>query len=349
MAARAERGGGRGSVELPRRRFLRLIAVSAALLLAALLIGPLFGSTELEIGRVVRDPWAWEDNPSAAIFFIARLPRVLLGALVGAGLAIAGVVFQALLRNPLASPYTLGVTAGATVGAFLGMRWAPPGLGGELLTPAAALGGAVATTVALFALSVRRRKVPTTVLLLAGVTLNYTFGALILLLQYFSDYAETARMVRWMMGDLEGVTYRLLLLLLLGLAPAAVYLTRQGLTLNLLSLGQQEAEVHGVDAGAATLRSLLVAAWITGLAVSVSGPIGFIGIIVPHALRLLGGSDHRILLPAAILAGGGFLVLCDALARTLIAPMELPVGVLTASLGGPFFLVLLLRRSETGS
>ncbi|MFW6198730.1 MAG: FecCD family ABC transporter permease [Acidobacteriota bacterium] len=329
---------------LPRRRHARVVGAAASLLLLALLLAPAVGSTSLDLTRVWADPWSWNTNPDAAVFFVARLPRVLLAALVGAILAQAGAVFQSLLRNPLATPYTIGVSAGATLGAFVGMRLAPPGLGGELLVPASALAGAFVTTLAVFGLAVRGGRVPTTVLLLAGVTLNYTFGAVIMLMQYFADHTETARMVRWMMGDLEGGTYRLLALVLAGAAPALWALSRRGLVFNLLSLGEEEAEIHGVDSRRAILGSLLAAAWITGLAVSVAGPVGFVGIIVPHALRLLGGADYRILLPAAVLGGAGFMILCDTLSRTLLAPLELPVGVLTASLGGPFFLYLLLAR-----
>lgn len=331
-------------MSVPRRRHARIVGGGIVLLAVALVVAPLVGSTSLQLRRVWADPLDWAGNPQAAIFFVARLPRVVLAALVGAVLSLCGVVFQALLRNPLASPYTLGVSAGATLGAFLGMRLAPAGLGGELLVPAASLCGALATTAAVFILAVRGGRVPPTVLLLAGVTLNYTLAAAILFLQYFADYTETARMVRWLMGDLEGATYRLLALLAAGILPAVAVLLRRGLALNLLSLGEEEAEAQGVDAAGLTLSSLLWAAWLTGLAVSVAGPIGFVGIIVPHAVRLLGGGDHRVLLPGATLAGAAFLILCDAASRTLIAPAELPIGVLTACLGGPFFLALLLRQ-----
>jgi iron complex transport system permease protein len=182
------------------------------------------------------------------------------------------------------------------------------------------------------------------VLLLAGVSLNYTIGAGVLLLQYFADYTETARMVRWMMGDLEVGSYRLLALVVLGSLPGWFLLARSGRALNLMSLGPDEARAQGVDAARQMRHGLLWASWITGLAVSVAGPIGFVGIIVPHAVRLLGGADARVVLPAALLGGGAFLVVCDALSRTLMAPIELPIGILTACLGGPFFLALLLRR-----
>jgi iron complex transport system permease protein len=329
---------------LARVRHARVVGAAATLLLVAALVAPSIGSTDIDVRQVFHRPWDWENNPAAAVFFVARLPRVILAGLVGAGLSLCGVVYQALLRNPLASPYTLGISAGATLGAFIGFRFLPTGIGGELLLPAASLAGALLTTGAVFSLAFRKRRTPTATLLLAGVALNYTLSAGILLLQYLSDHTETARMVRWLMGDLEGATYRLLLILAGGNLIGWWVLVRRGRSLNLLSLGAEEAEAQGVNSRSAVISSLLWAAWITGLAVAVAGPIGFVGIVVPHVVRLLSGRDHRIVLPAALLGGAAFLVACDALARTLLAPVELPIGVITASLGGPFFLILLLRR-----
>jgi iron complex transport system permease protein len=317
---------------------------AATLLALSLLAAPLVGSSPIDFGEVLRAPFDWDGNPDAAILFIARIPRVLLAVLVGGSLALTGAVYQSLLRNPLASPYTLGVSAGATLGSFLALRFAPAGRGAELLVPGAALGGALLATAAVMALAGPRRRTPSTVLLLAGVTLNFTFGAVILLLQYFADFTETARMVRWMMGDLEGATYRVLMLMAIALLPGWWVLARTGRSLNLMSLGEEEALAQGVDAAAVARGSLLWAAWITGFAVAVAGPVGFIGIIVPHAIRMIAGHDFRIVLPVACIGGGAFLVLCDTAARTLLAPIELPIGVLTACLGGPFFLALLLRR-----
>ena len=331
----------------PRRRFQVLLGLSLVCLVLALIGAPLVGSTRLSLREVLAAPGDWETNVDAAIFFVARVPRVLLAAIVGASLALAGACFQSLLRNPLATPYTLGVSAGGTFAAVLAMRVVPPGFLGELAIPAATLVGALATAGVVLLLTVRRGDLPTTTLLLAGVTLNFSLGAGVLLLQYFADHTETARMVRWMMGDLEGATYRLLVLLAVASAPGWFVLVRSGRAMNLLSLGAEEARAHGVDAGAVNLRSMMWAAWITGLAVAVAGPVGFVGIVVPHAVRLLGGADARIVLPATLVAGAAFLVACDAVARTIMAPVELPVGVLTACLGGPFFLILLLRR-KTG-
>lgn len=328
----------------PRGRFRILVGGCGALLLVAVAAAPLVGSTSLSPGRVVAGFGDWDASADAAIFFLLRLPRVFLAAMVGASLALAGATFQSLLRNPLATPFTLGVSAGASLAAVLAQRLLPAGGVTELAVPAAALTGAVLAAGAVLAISVRRRDVPTTVLLLAGVTLNFTIGAAVLLLHYFADHTETARMIRWMMGDLEGATYRLLGLLLVASAPAWWVLLRAGRELNLLSLGAEEARAHGVDSRRAMLAGFAGSAWVTGLAVAVAGPVGFVGIIVPHAVRLLGGADSRVVLPATFLAGAAFLIGCDAVARTALAPVELPIGVVTACLGGPFFLGLLLRR-----
>ncbi len=327
-----------------RSRRARMIVFAGTLLAVALLIGPLVGATNISLRAVWANPFDWADNPAAAIFFMARLPRVLLAALVGGSLALAGTTYQSLLRNPLASPYTLGVTAGASLVTFLVIRFVPGGGLAEFTVPAAALTGALLTTTLVLALAARAGGTPPAVLLLAGVTLNFTIGAAVLLVQYFADYTATARMVRWMMGDLEGATYRLLLTLLVASLPAWVLLLRSGRSFNLMSLGLEEAQAHGMDADRVTRRGLLLASWLTGVAVAVAGPVGFVGILVPHAVRLVGGVDYRVVLPGALLGGAGFLVACDVLARILIRPVELPIGILTACLGGPFFLFLLLRR-----
>jgi iron complex transport system permease protein len=310
--------------------------------LAAVLAAPFIGSTPIRFGEVFGGRTPFEDNVDAQIFFLARLPRALAAALVGGTLAAAGVVFQGLLRNPLATPYTLGVSAGASLGAMLAITFGASlpvvGIAG------ASLAGAFAAVVVVYALaSARHRGLSTTVLLLAGVTLNAFFSALILFVQYLSDFAETYRALRWLMGDLDVAGYEPLLtalpLVLLALLAFA-WLARP---LNLLSLGPEAAGTRGLNVTAAQRLAFFSGSLATGAAVSVGGPIGFVGIIVPHFVRLLVGADHRLVLPGSIFIGGAFLIACDALARTVLAPLELPVGIITALIGGPFFLWLLLR------
>jgi iron complex transport system permease protein len=272
---------------------------------------------------------------------------VLAGALVGATLAAAGVVLQALLRNPLATPFTLGVSAGASLGAMLAvsMKLELTMLGITSIPLASFAGSLLATGIVYALASSQRRGLSTNVLLLAGVTLNSFFSALILFVQYMADFTEALKAIRWMMGGLDVASYLPIVAALPFVIVAFVafaYMTR---TLNLLSVGTESAAAKGVDIVPAQRLAFLSASLATGAAVSLGGPIGFIGIIVPHLVRLLVGSDHRIVLPASALFGAAFLILCDLAARTLMSPLEIPVGVVTALIGGPFFLWLLVKRS----
>jgi iron complex transport system permease protein len=329
------------------RRLIRTLLVFGTLAIAAVLFGPLAGSTSINLQRVFDRSIPFDQNVDAQIFFVARLPRVLAGAFVGAMLASAGVVFQGLLRNPLATPFTLGVSAGAALGAMLtitfgaSLAW----IGVPLAPLASFAGSAVAVAIVYFLAQARHRGLSTHVLLLAGVTMNAFFSALILFVQYFADFAETFRILRWLMGDLDISSYQPLLTAL-PLAVVALgsfgWLARP---LNLLSLGPDAAESRGLDVTRAQRTAFFSASLATGAAVSIGGPIGFIGIIVPHLVRLLVGADHRIVLPASALFGAAFLIGCDVVARTVMSPLELPVGVITALIGGPFFLWLLVRRT----
>lgn len=329
-----------------RARLLGWTAVFGAIALAAVIGAPLFGTTRISLIRALDRSLPFVDNIDAQIFFIARLPRVVAAVLVGSSLAAAGVVFQALLRNPLATPFTLGVSAGAALGAMLAMsfRLHISVLGVSAVTAASFAGSLTAVGIVYALARARQRGFSTNVLLLAGVTLNSFFSALILLVQYLADASEALRAVRWLMGDLDVSSYgpvlaALPLLVLSGLVFA--WLPR---ALNLLSLDTDAAASRGVNVVRVQQLSFFSASLATGAAVSLGGPIGFIGIIVPHLVRLIVGSDHRIVLPASALFGAAFLVVCDLLARTVMAPVELPVGIVTAVIGGPFFLWLLIRQ-----
>lgn len=328
------------------RRLARTLAIFGPLAIGAIVLAPLVGSTSINLRRAFDFRIPFADNVDAQIFFIARLPRTLAGALVGAMLASAGVVFQGLLRNPLATPFTLGVSAGAALGAMVAITfgwsfaWA-----GIPAAPAASFAGSLIAVAIVYVLARARHKgLSTNVLLLAGVTMNAFFSALILFVQYFADYAETYRILRWLMGDLDISSYEPLLTALpLVLVSFAIFawLARP---LNLLNLGAESAGTHGLDVTSAQRAAFVSASLATGAAVSVGGPVGFVGIIIPHLVRLLVGSDHRVVLPASALFGAAFLIGCDVIARTVMSPIELPVGVITAIIGGPFFLWLLVRK-----
>ena len=330
-----------------RSRIVSALLLFGSLAAAAIVLSPLIGSTSISLARVFDRSIPFEDNTDAQIFFIARLPRTLAGALVGSMLATAGVIFQGLLRNPLATPFTLGVSAGAALGAMLAITfgWSLTVIGIPAAPVASFVGSLVAVGIVYALASARHRGLSTNVLLLAGVTMNAFFSALILFVQYFADFAETFRILRWLMGDLDVSSYGPLLtalpLALVALAAFA-WLARP---LNLLNLGTDAAESRGLNVTATQRLAFFSASMATGAAVSVGGPVGFVGIIVPHLVRLLVGADHRVVLPASALFGAAFLIGCDAVARTVMAPLELPVGVITALIGGPFFLWLLVRRT----
>lgn len=330
----------------PARVAVSLAALSA-LLVAALWIGAVAGPSSLSAGDVVgvlvRGDAA---GPAGDIVWHVRLPRAALAALVGACLAVAGVLFQALLRNPLADPFVLGVSGGAAVGGILALS-----LGGALgwgygAVPPAAFAGAVITTGVLYAVAGGGGRVSGTHLLLTGVVFNAFASAAIVFIASLAGLTEGASIFLWLIGSLSATRIDaaawVLVFLVAGLAtslPAAR-------NLNLLSLGEESAQQLGVDV-ARQQRVLLVAtSLMVGAAVAVAGLVGFVGLIIPHLLRLALGPDHRLLLPASALGGAAFLVVCDTAARTLLGGRELPVGAITALAGGPLFLFLLRRQQS---
>jgi iron complex transport system permease protein len=315
----------------------------------SVLAAPFIGPTPLSLSAVFSTTMPFAENTDAQIFFLARLPRALAAALVGGTLATAGVVFQALLRNPLATPYTLGISAGASFGAMVAITFGlviPFGLPLGGVAGASLAGAGLAVLVVYVLASARHSGLSTTVLLLAGVTMNSFFSALILFVQYLSDFTETFRALRWLMGDLDVAGYEPIVAALPLIVIALVGFAWLARPLNLLTLGADAAATRGVDVVRAQRVAFFTGSLATGAAVSIGGPIGFVGIIVPHLVRLVTGADHRLVLPASFGCGAAFLVACDVLARTVLSPMELPVGIITALIGGPFFLYMLITRTR---
>lgn len=273
-----------------------------------------------------------------------RLPRAFAAALVGGALAVCGAAFQALLRNPLASPYILGVSGGGSLGAVCAILLELPALlpGVPTLPVFSFLGCVGAIGIIHFAAS-RRGHLMAHDLLLAGVVANSFFLAAMAALHYIADPTKTSRIVQWTLGSIRtgevplGVTATLV-------GAGFVVLFYDAHRLNLLSVGDETAEQLGVDVTRTRRRAFLAASLMTGAAVAISGPIGFLGLFVPHAVRFFIGPDHRLLLPASFLGGAAFLVLADTAARAAFPPHEIPVGVLTAMIGAPAFFVLLVRR-----
>jgi iron complex transport system permease protein len=330
-----------------RRQLAIVVPSFGVLTLGVLLLAPTLGSTDVRLSRVFDTTIPWADNVDAQIFFVARLPRVLAGALVGSTLAAAGVVLQALLRNPLATPFTLGVSASAALGAMVAIAFNldMSALGTGAVSIAAFLGSLFGTAVVYLIATRINRAMSTNVLLLAGVTLNTFFSALITFVQYLIDFADWYRTARWLLGNLDVSSYGPLLAALPLVAVSFALFAVLPRPLNLLTLGEDVAAARGVDVGHAQRVAFISASLATGAAISLAGPIGFIGVVVPHLVRLLVGSDHRVVLPASILFGAAFLVACDLVARTVMSPIELPVGIVTAMIGGPFFIWLLVRKS----
>lgn len=321
-------------------RILGLALLLAAA--AALAVG--VGSAGLPVGAVVEALRGTADEPTRVIVWELRLPRILLAALVGGALALAGAVFQALLRNPLADPYVLGVSGGAAVGAVLALAVGADQTSAVAL-PLAALGGALGAIALVFRIaSAPGRALDTRVLLLAGVIAGAFFNALILLLLTFAS-AETFRSaIFWMMGNLAGSGWRAPIVLSVVVLPASAALIALARPLNLLAIGEDTALFLGTRTERVKVAAYFLASLLVAGAVAVAGVIGFIGLVVPHALRLAWGADHRLLLPSCLLAGGAFLIAADTLARGVTGAMEVPVGVVTALVGVPVF-AFLLRRS----
>lgn len=276
------------------------------------------------------------------IVFDLRLPRILVGILVGAGLSVAGASFQALLRNPLADPYVLGVSSGAAVGAILSLIFAP---NIPLITPIAGFLGAGVTIAAVYFLGRREGQLDSTTLLLAGIITASFLSALISFLITILPTRDVRGMSFWLMGNLstpvpESIRWFLVVGLLA--ATGAIYSTASDL--NLILTGEREAMHLGVDVTRVKLVVYISASILTGMAVAISGAIGYVGLLVPHVMRLLFGSDYRLLIPTSAIGGAIAIVLADMLARTVVAPTELPVGAMTAMAGAPVF-IFLLRRS----
>ncbi len=285
-----------------------------------------------------------EESTTAAVLFRLRLPRLLLGLAVGGGLAVAGVIFQGLFRNPLVEPYTLGVSGGAAVGVSLGILLGRAALWTCL--PLFGFAGACLSVLLVYSIARRRRLMRVSYLLLVGVMISFISSSLIMLLLSVSDLSQFRAVIFWAMGSLQvadaGLLKFALPLILLGVLLAL----SRAWSLNVLALGEEGAFHLGVPLEREKGWLFFIGSLLAGTSVSVSGVIGFVGLVVPHTVRLLLGADHRLLIPASFLAGGAFLVLCDTIARTILAPAELPVGVVTGIVGGALFIYLLSRKQK---
>lgn len=341
---------GHATDELTPARRLRpatVLAVLGAALAAALVAGMAFGAVPLApsqiLGAIARGITGRSEGMTDALVVGVRLPRVLLAALVGASLAGAGAIYQAMFRNPLADPYILGVSSGAGLGAVLALTATAGATGLRYgLVPAAAFVGALLTMLLVTRLASWRGRLDTASLLLAGVAISYTLAALTSFVQVFAR-EQMASVVFWMMGGLGQASWPYIAMIAPMAAVGAALALAFSRELNLMLLGDERAGQLGLHVERFKLIALAVASLLTAAAVAVAGLIGFVGLMVPHMVRITLGPDHRTLLPASLIGGAATLVVADLLARIVLAPVEIPVGVVTALLGGPFFVWLLIK------
>lgn len=331
----------------PKKLVIRTI--SALIVLAMVMFAcSMVGTESISFKALFNGPGTQESvNPDYEIFFKVRLPRIILAGLVGAALACSGVVFQALLRNPLADPYILGISSGAGLGVIIavisGLDWM---LLGRSPIAIFAFAGALGTVWLVWLIGRLTGKYHVTGLLLAGVVVNAFFSAVIMFLTSIAKSQQVYSTIFWLMGNITEEEFLVLWLgtgFVIGGISALFYISPQ---LNALSFGEEDARSMGVNIARIQLIAFAIAAAITAVAVSLSGLIGFVGLLVPHAVRLVFGPDHRQLVPLSGILGAIFLVIADTLARIIIAPVQLPVGVVTALIGGPFFLILLIKYSR---
>ncbi|NLW51689.1 MAG: iron ABC transporter permease [Candidatus Brocadiaceae bacterium] len=334
---------------LTARRFWTLCVAAAVVWLAGGLACLFWGQMAIppsEVVAVLRGRAVSEEARSVVLML--RVPRVLLALLAGGALAVAGAVFQALLRNPLATPHTLGVSAGGGLGAVTAIALGVRGPSIGPLTPVQffALLGAMAIVGIIYVLARRREAFAPLKLLLAGVTLGMICSALTMFVRFAAEPQKLVVADRWLMGGLSVHGFGSVAAILPLLVPGVAFLMDLAGPLNQLSMGEEVAAGRGVDVAALQARAFLVGSVLTAAVVSVAGPIGFVGLIVPHLVRGLFGPDHRTLLSLSFFGGGLFLAAADTVARSAFAPSELPVGVLTAMIGGPLFLVLLVSLTR---
>ncbi len=327
------------------KKFLLLLFSLLALLVLALT--PFIGMEKIPFDTILNFD---SSNIHSDIFWRIRVPRILIAFISGSALAISGMAFQAMFRNALATPFTLGVSSGAAFGAALyvkiGFIFSLLGISGQTLF---AFAGALVSIMLVYILSKVKKGFPVGTMLLAGVAINFFFSSFILFIQFISDFTNSFRIIRWLMGGFEVIGYSDIYNISPFIIIGTIIIILLSTELNLLTLGEDVAVSRGVSLSKVKNILFFATSLMVSGVISVVGPIGFVGMMVPHISRLIIGADHRYLVLLNIIFGGAFLVLCDTLSRILIAPAEIPVGVITALLGGPFFIWLLIKSSNNNS
>ena len=322
-----------------------VLIITIILFLVVLIGCPFVGPTTISFQKVFQSFTPSVDNQDAQIFFSVRLSRVLLAILAGAAMACAGVIFQAVLRNPLACPFTLGVAGGSSFGAVVAILLGfDISVGGFSTVTLFAFAGALLSIGLVYALASILRSYAAVTLLLAGIAISYFFNALVLLSYYVADFTQAYSMMHWLIGSLDVIDFGSIEKLSVLMGIGFLILLSFSRELNLLSAGEELAKAKGVSTVWVIVISIMTASLMTSAVVALTGPIAFVGLIIPHIYRIWIGNDHRFLLPCSALGGAAFLTLCDTVARSFFGPTEVPVGVFTALIGVPMLLWLLFHR-----
>ena len=326
-----------------------VLIITVIMFLVVLIGCPFVGPTTISFQKVFQSLTPSVDNQDAQIFFSVRLSRVLLAVLAGATMACAGVIFQAVLRNPLACPFTLGVAGGSSFGAVVAILLGfDISVGGFSTVTLFAFAGALLSIGLVYALASILRSYAAVTLLLAGIAISYFFNALVLLAYYVADFTQAYSMMHWLIGSLDVIDFGSIEKLSVLMGIGFLILLSFSRELNLLSAGEELAKAKGVSTVWVIVISIMTASLMTSAVVALTGPIAFVGLIIPHIYRIWIGNDHRFLLPCSALGGAAFLTLCDTVARSFFGPTEVPVGVFTALIGVPVLLWLLFHRRTKG-
>jgi iron complex transport system permease protein len=326
-------------------KVIALSAIMLAVLAAVILISLSLGTADVSFKNImdILSGTMPADDPVRLIIFRIRLPRIMLAGVVGFALSLGGVVFQAILRNPLADPFVLGVSSGSAFGAVLAIFL---GLGFSLGVPVMSFAGALFTIYLVMMIGARKIGVESSTILLTGVIINAFFTAIIMFFIAVAANDRLHTMLFWLYGDLSQSKYSQLVIIAPFVLIASVILFSFSKDLNIITTGEENAAQLGVEVGKIKVAGLVIVSLTMGLVVAFSGLIGFVGLIVPHLARMAFRSDHRLLIPMSAIGGAIFLILADTIARTVVSPSELPVGVITAFLGAPFFIILLKKRGS---
>jgi iron complex transport system permease protein len=330
-----------GTNQVTAGRAFRVLVFSVAVMAAAAVLTPLAGPASVDLAKAFKGVW-----PDAQVYFDVRWPRTLLALLTGGGLAIAGVLFQAVLRDPLATPYTLGISSGASLGAVVAIVTGFHTFGGLPALWVAAFAGSAATLALVLGVAAEGKRVSSFTLLLSGITINGIVMSVIMLLHNLASVQQSFAIVHWLMGNIDPVGKPTLAALAAIVLPVSFWLCLRARHWNLIAVGEEWAAARGASPRRLLLEGYIAGSALTAALTAITGPIGFVGLVVPHALRLKLGGDHRLLMPASFFIGAAFLVLCDTVARSVM-PVELPVSVITALAGGPFFIMLLRSRRKS--